>query len=178
MIKLKAILESIMKETLSFNDLLKTVDTGRKERSRQVRSRSIPVSVDENQESWNFRYKSNPSVTDTQFQGKITFFKEVNNGEDVSDIPCKVDCECPDFRYRFAYNDAEKDAADIGNKTLNRCTNQKPQPAYDYGIGMCKHLTALSSYLNTQIKNTKKSNLFEAMSEVSRQKNFEVPYYD
>lgn len=166
-----------LNETLSYNQLMKYVDDGRKERSDHVRERSLPVSVDENEESWNFRYKSNPSVTDQPFQGQITFFKEVSSKDNVADLPCKVDCGCPDFKFRWAYNDTEKDASQIGSDSLNKCINRKPQPAYNQGVGMCKHLVSLSEYLKTKIRNTGKSNLFEAMSDfTSKNKNFIIAY--
>jgi hypothetical protein len=161
-------------ENMTYNELLKQVDNGRKDRAKTVRTRSIPVSVDEGQESWNFRYKSNPSVTGKGFQGQITFFKELSNKDNAADIPCKVDCGCPDFMYRFAYNDAEEDASQIGQNSLNKCINQKPQPAYDFGVGLCKHLVALGDYLKTSISNTKKSNLFEAIGDVAKNKNFNI----
>jgi hypothetical protein len=165
-------------ENMTYSELLKQVDNGRKERAKTVRTRSIPVSVDEGQESWNFRYKSNPTTTGKGFQGQVTFFKEVSNKENAADIPCKVDCGCPDFMYRFAYNDAAEDASQIGSDSLNRCINQKPQPAYDFGVGMCKHLVALGDYLKTSIQKTRRNNLFEAIGEVAKVKNFNIEIPD
>jgi predicted RNA-binding Zn-ribbon protein involved in translation (DUF1610 family) len=163
-----------LNEQMTYNQLLRYVDNGRKDRADDVATRSIPVSVDEGVESWNFRYKSNPSTTGKAYQGAIRFIKRPKASKNAADVPCKVDCGCPDFRYRWAYNNSKEDAADIGPNTLNKCINRSPKPAYDYGIGLCKHLVALGGYLQTKIKSSKKSNLFEAIDEISKQGNFTV----
>jgi hypothetical protein len=168
-------------ETMTYKELLGLTTDDRKERASDVRVRSIPVSVEEGQEHWNFRYKSSPTttVTDEPFEGHIIFLKgEVEPSDNAMDLECKVDCGCPDFMYRFAYNDTQKDASDIGPDSLSGCINRKPKPAYDYGEGLCKHLAALSRYLRTKISATKKSNLFEAIGEVAKQGPFNITYYD
>lgn len=173
--------EDVLEEEMSYNDLLKLTDKGRKARAKDVKPRSIPVTMEDGKESWNFRYKSDPSVTDKPFQGSIQFFKEIkrSDSENVADLPCKVDCGCPDFMYRWAWNDTAQDASQVGPKSLSKCINRRPKPAYDYGEGLCKHLTALAGYLRTKIQATQKSNLFEAMSDVAKtHPNFTVEYYD
>jgi len=179
MIKLKHLINirKPLNEDMTFNDLLKFADQGRIDRAAHVKTRSVPVTMEDGQESWNFRYKSNPSVTDEPFQGSITFAKEVGNDSNAADLPCKVDCSCPDFKYRFAYNDTAKNASQTGQDSLNKCNGARPQPAYDYGEGLCKHLIALGSYLKTKITATRKSNLFEAMNDVAQtNRNFNVEY--
>jgi hypothetical protein len=196
MIRLKSLLiESLrsLKETMTYNQLMKMAEksprspngTTRKDRSKTVRVRSIPVSLEDGKESWNFRYKSNPEATDLErrkpLQGSIQFFKEIQDRdrENAVDLPCKVDCNCLDFMYRWAYNDTAQDASKIGPDSLNKCINRSPKPAYNYGEGLCKHLIALERYLTTRIRATGKSNLFEAMTDVARNnKNFNVEYND
>jgi len=175
-------------EEMSYDQLLKLTDktpkspedgTSRIDRSKNVRARSIPVSTEENKEQWNFRYKSNPSVTNKPFEGNIMFLKgEVGNKDDAAQLQCKVDCSCPDYRYKFAYNNFKQGAGEIGPNSLNKCINRSPQPAYDIGEGLCKHLVALRGYLQTKIKSTQKSNLFEAINEVAKQGPFNITYYD
>ncbi len=170
-----------MEENMTYEDLLKLTTDDRKKRAVNVNVRSLPVSMDENMESWNFRYKSTPqtTITDKPFKGKITFLKgEVGPDDDAQKLECKVDCECPDFMYRFAYNDTAKGASNVGNDSLSGCINRRPKPAYDFGEGLCKHLIALGKYLKTKIEATKKSNLFEAVDEVSKQGPFNIEYYD
>ena len=93
-------------------------------------------------------------------------------------MECKVDCGCPDYMYKFAHNNFKQGAGDIGPDSLNKCINRPPQPAYDIGEGLCKHLAALRNYLKTKISSTKKSNLFESLNEVYRQGPFIVKYHD
>ncbi len=170
-----------LKENMTYDELLKLTTDDRKERASDVNVRSLPISMDENREQWNFRYKSSPTTTTTDkpFKGAITFLKgEVGSKDDATKLECKVDCSCEDFMYRFAYNDAAKGASKVGPDSLSGCINRKPKPAYDYGEGLCKHLTALGKYLRTKITSTKKSNLFEAIGEVAKQGPFNVEYYD
>jgi hypothetical protein len=172
------LLESL-NEIMTYNDLLKLADKGRRARAKDVRTRSIPVTVEDGKESWNFRYKSNPSVTDKPFQGSIKFFKEINQTgmENASDLPCQVDCSCPDFMYRWAWNDAAKNASTIGLKSLNKCIDRKPKPGYDFGEGICKHLIALERYLRTKIKSSSKKSLFEIMDEIVKNNpTFNIEY--
>lgn len=180
-------------EVMTYNQLMKISDKSprgidgltRKQRAKTVRTRSIPVSMEDGKESWNFRYASNPSNTDRDEQeplrGSIQFFKEIKNTstKNASDLPCHVDCNCKDFMYRWAWNDTSKDASQIGPKSLNKCINRRPKPAYNYGEGLCKHLIALEGYLRTKVQATRKSNLFEAMEEVARTNpQFNIEYND
>lgn len=167
---------------MSFDDLLQATTPARKEKAQgHVRNRSIPVSVEEGNEAWNFRYRSDRQTGDPgePYQGRITFLKgEVGSGDSAKDLQCEVDCECKDYMYRFAYNNAESGAGKVGNDTLSGVINRKPKPAYDYGIGLCKHLASLRKYLQTKIASTRKSNLFEAVDEVAKQGPFTISYYD
>lgn len=168
-------------ETMTYKELMALTTDDRKKKASDVRVRSIPVSIEEGQEQWNFRYKSSPTttVTDKPFEGHITFLKgEVESDDDATDLDCKVDCGCPDFMYRFAYNDTQKDASVVGPDSLSGCINRRPKPAYDYGEGLCKHLAALSRYLKTKISATRRSNLFEALHDVAGQGPFNITYYD
>ena len=181
-------LQQSVSENMTYDQLLKLTastprspddNTNRIDRAKNVRARSIPVSVEEGKEQWNFRYKSNPSVTNKPFEGQITFLKgDVERKDDAMELECKVDCGCPDYRYKFAYNNFKQGAGDIGPDSLNKCINRAPQHAYDIGEGLCKHLAALRGYLQTKISSTRKSNLFEAISEVAKQGPFNITYYD
>ncbi len=173
--------ERFMNENMTYKELLDLTTPERKERSANVRVRSIPVNVENGQQQWRFRYKSSPTttVTNKPFEGHITFFKEdIRPNEDAMNLDCKVDCGCPDYMYKFAYNNMNQDAGAIGKDSLNKCANRSPQPAYDIGEGLCKHLAALRGYLQTKIAATKKSNLFEALNEVSNQGPFNIEYPD
>lgn len=174
-------IKDVIDENMTYKELLDLTTPERKEKSANVRVRSIPVSVENGQQQWRFRYKSSPTttVTNKPFEGHITFFKEdIGSKENAMDLDCKVDCGCPDYMYKFAYNNMKQDAGDIGRDSLNKCANRSPQPAYDIGEGLCKHLAALRGYLQTKIAATKKSNLFEALNEISNQGPFDITYPD
>ena len=177
-------------ENMNYDDLLKLTadtprspedDTNRIDRSKTVTVRSLPVSIEENSEQWNFRYKSSrvSSVTDETFEGHITFLKgELGRNDDAARLECKVDCGCPDYMYRFAYNNYVQGAGNIGPDSENNAINRRPKPAYDIGEGLCKHLVALGKYLQTKIATTKKQNIFEAIDEVAKQGPFNITYQD
>lgn len=180
-------------ENMSYSELLALTDktprspddgTNRIERSRNVRVRNIPVSVEEGLEQWNFRYKSAPRTGNPglPLEGHITFLKgDVSNKDSAEDLDVKVDCSCRDYKYKFAHNNYKQGASDIGPNSLNGAINRPPKPAYDIGQGLCKHLTALSKYLQTQVKTSKParpSNLFEAIGEVAKRGPFTITYYD
>ena len=177
-------------ETMTYEKLLSLTaktprspedDTNRIDRSKTVNVRSIPVSVEEGLEQWNFRYKSSPqtTVTDEPFEGHITFLKgKVGSNDNAIKLECKVDCGCRDYKYKFAHNNYSQGAGDIGGDSLNKCINRSPKSSTNIGEGLCKHLVSLGKYLKTKISATKKSNLFEAVSDVAKQGPFNITYND
>lgn len=186
-------LKGKLTENMSYSELLALTDktprspddgTNRIERSRNVRVRNLPVSVEEGLEQWNFRYKSAPRTGNPglPLEGHIAFLKgDVSNKDSAEDLDVKVDCSCRDYKYKFAHNNYKQGAGDIGPNSLNGAINRPPKPAYDIGEGLCKHLTALSKYLQTQVKTAKParpSNLFEAIGEIAKRGPFTVTYYD
>jgi len=113
----------------------------------------------------------------------------VKAGEDAQEIPCHVDCTCPDYMYRWAYNNSQVNAGKIGPDSWNKCLNRSPRE--DLGQGLCKHLISLEGYLRTKIHgdqhprlwSQKKSNLFESgnlyerfQQFVNENKEFDVQY--
>lgn len=162
MISFSKILRTLLTERMSFRSLLASSEAGRKQRGRQdVNSRPMRVATMDGNEAWTFRYKSHPSTTGNPWHGYIQFFKgDVSEKDNAEDLECMVDCDCPDYRYRFAYNNAQADAGRIGKSPDWRYGNQnngqkwKPRSqggVGDYGVGLCKHLCALSEYLKTNI---------------------------
>lgn len=185
-----SLLQENLQETMTYDELLQLTaktprspedDTNRIDRSKTVNVRSLPVSVEDDGEQWNFRYKSSPqsTVTNEPFEGHITFLKGgVDSGDDAAKLECKVDCGCPDYMYKFAFNNYAQGAGDVGPGSENNAINRRPKPAYDIGEGLCKHLVALGKYLQTKIAGTKKQNIFEAVDDVAKQGPFSVTYYD
>jgi len=172
-------LKALLLEKMTFRELLKYTDADRrgKARTMDVKSsskmdvKSLNVKYTTNSERMEFSYKSSPSVTGVRHRGAITFLKRdlnANKGRSLEDIPCIVDCSCPDFKYTFAYGDKQQGACVIGSGTLNQNNGAKPKDPDDedgagrgINIGLCKHLVSLGRYLKTRIdsKRTLKENI-------------------
>lgn len=140
MISFADIMRKVLTETMSFRDLLRRSDSARKDRARHIRTKSLGVTTMDGNEAWRFSYKSDPgwSTTGQRWRGHIIFFKEdVSNKESAMDLQCMSDCSCPDFRYRWAYRNAEAGVAPIGSNSLNQNNGRPPRPYNDLGVGAC-----------------------------------------
>jgi hypothetical protein len=157
------LLTQLLTERMSFRALLAGSESGRQERGKHdVNVRPIKVITIDGQEAWTFRYKSNPSTTGNPWHGYVQFFKDdVSKKDSADDLDCMVDCDCPDYRFRYAYNNAKADVGRIGRtpdwRHGNDNNGQKWKPRSqggvgDFGVGLCKHLCALSEYLKTKIE--------------------------
>ena len=156
-------MRQLLTERMSFRQLFSRSERGRKQRGRsQVKSKSSSVrSLDEG-EAWTFSYKSSPSTTGNRWHGFIRFFKQdASNKQSAMDLDCMIDCDCPDYRFRYAYNNSKADAGFAGDnpnwKYSNQNNGRPPRPRSqggvgDYGVGMCKHLCGLADYLKTKIE--------------------------
>lgn len=163
MLSLLSMLKEVLTERMSFAALYNSSEAGRKSRGdSDVNVRPMRVATMDGNEAWTFRYKSDPSTTGHAWHGYIQFFKEdVSSKDNAADLDCMVDCDCPDYRYRYAYNNAHADVGRIGrspdwpygNQNNGRKWRPRSQGGVgDYGIGLCKHLCALSEYLKTKIE--------------------------
>lgn len=161
MISFKNIMTRILTEVLTFRQLLSRSEPGRILRGKNdVKSRSIRVTSMNGDEAWMFSYKSNPSTTGKRWHGYVRFLKEnVDNARSAEDLECMVDCDCPDYRYRWAYNNAKDGSGITGPNSWNKNNGKPPRPKSmggvgDMGVGLCKHLVSLSEYLKTKIDPT------------------------
>lgn len=158
MISFAKIMRKVLTERMSFRDLYRSSTPDRVDRSRNVNAKSLRVTSMDGQEAWTFTYKSNPSTTGHRWHGYVRFLKEeVTDATSAADLDCMVDCDCPDYRYRFAYNNAKADAGALGPDSWNQNNGRPPRPREqggvgDYGTGMCKHLIALGEFLKTKIE--------------------------
>jgi len=143
---------------MSFRDLFRVSEPGRIDRARDVNAKSLKVTSMDGNEAWTFSYKSNPSTTGNRWQGYVRFLKEDVSHKDRADqLDCMVDCTCPDYRFRWAYNNAKQDAGALGPGAWNDNNGTAPRPREqggvgDQGPGMCKHLIALGEFLKTNIE--------------------------
>jgi hypothetical protein len=170
MISLK---ELLLCEVMSFKDLMAAAgtDAGRLARSKGMRVKSLRPVFDDDGESMIFSYKSSPatSTTKKRYQGYIKLSNaDLKRNKSKDDINCIVDCQCPDFKYRFAYWDSKEGASVTGNNSWNKNNGATPKK-YGKRIGLCKHLISIADYLKTQIdskinaKKTLKEHLTEGV---------------
>ena len=157
MISLFEIARGLLCEELTFRQLLDYSDAARKGRANNIDVRSLSVTPTKDGESWNFSYKSKPSTTGKRWRGYIKFLQnDLDSNKSAYAINCVVDCECPDFKHRFAEKDTKYKASVVGPNSLNKNSGVK---SHDYNIeqqvGLCKHLIALSGYLKTKMEKKK-----------------------
>lgn len=161
MIKLMEILRnaSILVEKMSFKQLLSRTDGGRRDRGSRMRVRSLAGSANENEEHFNFSYKSAPDHITTMkpHTGQISFekdaYKKFRGKRSMDEVMCKVDCSCPDYKYRWAYANAAQQAGEMGGDSLNKSNGNVPvQTNPGKKPSLCKHLVALKDYLRTKLQ--------------------------
>jgi len=153
MIKLRNLICEIISEKMSYSDLMKSSDPERVDRASRIPARSLVVRSLNDREAWKFSYKTprNENTTELRHQGFIYFFKEeINVGDNAMEIPCSVDCDCRDYKYRFSYANKQQDAGENGPNSLNKGLNYPS--VINEGPGLCKHLYSLKAYLQTEIE--------------------------
>jgi hypothetical protein len=162
MISFSNILKKILLERVTFQSMYNRSEKGRKDRARtDVNVKPMRVMTLDQNEAWSFSYKSTPSTTGHRWHGYVQFYKKnVSEETNAAQLECMVDCDCPDYRYRYAYNNAHADAGRIGkhpdwpygNESNGRKWKPRSQGGVgDYGVGMCKHLLALGEFLKTKL---------------------------
>ena len=147
----------LLLEKISFKSLLKRSDPKRIARADDVSTKSLGVRGTDNGENWNFSYKTmgGKSTTGQRHRGMVGFNKQdIEKYNNLLDSPCMINCTCPDFRYRFAYYDNLAGMTPIGRDSLTKNNGQRPSLP-DARVGACKHILALSEYLNTSIESPK-----------------------
>ena len=83
------------------------------------------------------------SMTDYEKSSYTGLVYDITVDEDESFITNGIAVHnCPDYRYRFAYNNAKEDAGEIGAKAWNKNNGRPPRSRAqggvgDYGVGMC-----------------------------------------
>ena len=185
MILLSNIAKRILNEILTYTQLMKFSEPERKKRALKMRTSSLPMTSEANQENWNFSYKSDQShitprssnnpqmrryknVTSSGIghKGRITFSKNTND-KNAIDIPCKVDCTCEDYKYKYAFANNDKDAGPMGTISLNKCNGNFPKQTNPYlRPGLCKHLLSLREYLRTKLQESNKPTLEEKLDDI------------
>lgn len=183
-----------LNERMSYKDLYDATDDERIDRSRTVRVRPLQVTTENNNEMWKFSYTSAERSEYKKYggrsghKGNIHFFKDsVDPGDNAEDLDCMVDCDCRDFKFRWAYANAQDDASFIGGKSLNKAINRAPVKTNPRRYKqLCKHLAGLAKYLTTNMDRARQRarlqrrpvNIFEDMDKLASQGQFETTYDD
>ncbi len=138
-----------LNERMTFDALFRVSDPKRIFRSDTVRG--PPLEIDSYQDAvyYCFNFKSNPSTTGLRHRGYIKFFKPKNNRQQpLHRVQCLVDCECPDFRYRWAWTNKQRGSSRVGPGSLNQAWNKAPRITNPQGRpGLCKHILAARQYI-------------------------------
>jgi hypothetical protein len=138
-------------EELSFNDLFRVSDPRRVVRSLTVHGPPLEIDAYRNSMYYGFNFKSHPSTTGLRHRGYIKFHRPDRNMP-LADVPCEVDCACPDYRYRWAWTNKQRGSGRLGINSLNQALNRAPRITNPGGRpGLCKHILAVKDYLVGQM---------------------------
>lgn len=134
---------------MTFDKLVSVSSDKRKERANNVRYKTPPNFVsEENDTEYTFKTKSNPSDSGKTYESSILFYKPKNKHLPLGKCKVKVDCQCPDYRYTWAYANTKKGSSETGLGSLNRSVNAPPKINNPkQRTGLCKHLIALNDYI-------------------------------
>ena len=138
-------------ERLTFDKLFRVSEPKRVYRSFTVKG--PPLEIDSYQDTvyYIFNFKANPSTTGLRHRGYVKFFKpQHKNPKSVplQHLDCLVDCTCPDFRYRWAWANKQRQSSRVGADSLNQAWNKAPKITNPKGKpGLCKHILATRQYL-------------------------------
>ena len=141
---------SYLAEMMTFDQLFRYSEPGRVKRADTVRGPPLEINGASDAVFHSFNFKSYPSTTGLRHHGYIKF-KRPELGRPntpLQRVPCEVDCECPDFKYRFAWADKQRGAARIGAQSMNKCINRAPRITNPSNIpGLCKHVLACRDFI-------------------------------
>lgn len=134
-------------EVLSFDQLYRYSEPKRVVRSLSVKGPPLKISANEDSVYWAFNFKAFPSTTGLRHQGYIKFLKPASP-RPLEQVKCVVDCDCQDYRYRWAWSNKQRGSSRVGPQSMNGAFNQAPRVTNPRNIpGLCKHLLALKDYI-------------------------------
>lgn len=138
-------------ERLTFDKLFRMSEPKRVQRSLTVKGPPLEIDSYQDVVYYCFNFKSNPSTTGLRHKGYVKFFKpKRKRPEDVplQHLECLVDCTCPDYRYRWAWTNKQRDSGVVGPNSLNQAWNKAPRRTNPQGrSGLCKHILAARGYI-------------------------------
>jgi hypothetical protein len=140
-------------EKLTFDQLVGMSDPKRITRSATVRVPPLKLDTYKDREAYYFNAKSAPSTTGLRHKGYIKVFKPKNPNTPLEKCECMVDCQCPDYKYRFAWANKQRGSSAVGPGSLNQAWNQAPRRTNPRGRpGLCKHILATRDWIYGQFR--------------------------
>ena len=149
-------LPDILLEYLTYDQLFRMSEPKRFQRSLTVKMPPLDMQQYQTGNHWVFEYyfnaKGNPSTTGLRHRGYVRFKKpkrtQAGKNTPLSKQAVEVDCMCPDYRYRWAWANHQRQAGPIGKGSLNQCINKAPRKTNPTGApGLCKHILATRDYI-------------------------------
>lgn len=149
-------LPDLLLEYLTYDQLFRMSEPKRFQRSLTVKMPPLDMQQYQTGLHWVFEYyfnaKGNPSTTGLRHRGYVRFKKpkKTQGGKNtpLSKLGVEVDCMCPDYRYRWAWANHQRQAGPIGKASLNQCINKAPRKTNPTGApGLCKHILATRDYI-------------------------------
>lgn len=135
--------------SLTYDQLFKRSDPKRIFRSGQVRGPPLEIDGYKDALYHTFNFKSYPSTTGNRHRGYIKFESPTHGRPMPAEkLPVMVDCDCPDFRYRWAWANKQRGASKVGSQSMNQALNRAPRITNPQNkVGLCKHLLAARGYI-------------------------------
>jgi hypothetical protein len=137
-------------ERMTFDQLFRVSDPRRVMRSGTVRGPAIEVLSYQDSEMYVFNAKSSPSTTGLRHKCYIRFYRP-RRPKTLQNLDCLVDCECPDYKFRWAWVNKQRGSSAVGSSSLNQAHNRAPRVTNPGNRpGLCKHLLAMRDFIYGQ----------------------------
>jgi hypothetical protein len=145
--------EDHLLERLSYDQLFSRSEPKRVLRARTVRGPPLDVNAKKDGVYYNFNFKAYPSTTGLRHKGYVKFFKPKKQTP-LDKVECVLDCDCPDYKFRWAWVNKQKGSSAVGPKSYNQAWNRAPKITNPKGkVGLCKHLLALADFIYGEFEN-------------------------
>jgi hypothetical protein len=137
----------------SYGELEDEIDVNGVPTGRKIRRKVTVANARDNVIAKKFKSEPAWNTTGKSWAGYVRLFKDQKANDPksvIQDLNCEVDCSCPDYKYKWAYHNAQAGAGKVGAGSWSGNSGAVPQK-YTQGKGICKHLMALVEYLGTSI---------------------------
>jgi hypothetical protein len=134
-------------ERLTYDQLYRMSEPKRKVRALTVKGPPLKIETSQDANYWAFNFKANPSTTGLRHHGYIKYIRPPSP-RPLSNVECVLDCDCHDFKFRYAWAVKQRQSSTVGPQSMNQAHNRAPRITNPEGRpGLCKHLLALKDYI-------------------------------